>query len=129
MNSNRQVIQSPDAPPAAGPYSQGIRTGNFIFLSGQIGLVGSTGKMIEGGVEKQADQVLQNLQAVLKSQNLDLSAVVKTTVFLQNMDDFSAMNAIYQKYFPTNPPARSTIQVARLPKDALIEIEAIAVVN
>lgn len=120
------VISSASAPPAVGPYSQGIRAGDFVFLAGQIPLVGSSGALIEGGIEAQTEQVIHNIQALLASENLTLKHVVKATVFLANMNDFAAMNGVYSKYFTDTPPARSTIQVARLPKDALVEIEVIA---
>ena len=124
--STRTVITSPDAPPAVGPYSQGIRAGNFIFLAGQIPLVGDTGKFVDGGITEQTEQVIANIKALLGSQGLDLSDVVKATVFLADMEEFAAMNAVYAKHFTGTPPARSTVQVARLPKDARVEIEVIA---
>ena len=124
--STRTVITSPDAPPAVGPYSQGIRAGNFIFLAGQIPLVRDTGKFCDGGITEQAEQCIANIKALLGSQGLDLSDVVKATVFLADMEEFAAMNAVYAKHFTGTPPARSTVQVARLPKDARVEIEVIA---
>ena len=127
--SKRTVITSPDAPPAIGPYSQGIATGSFVFLSGQIPLVRDTGKFVEGGITEQAEQVIANIKALLASQGLDLSDVVKATVFLADMEEFAAMNAVYTKHFTGTPPARSTVQVARLPKDARVEIEVIAQVR
>ena len=127
--SKRNVISSPDAPPAIGPYSQGIATGSFVFLSGQIPLVRDTGKFVEGGITEQAEQVIANIKALLGSQGLDLSDVVKATVFLADMEEFAAMNAVYTKHFTGTPPARSTVQVARLPKDARVEIEVIAQVR
>jgi 2-iminobutanoate/2-iminopropanoate deaminase len=127
MSTTRQVILSPDAPPAIGPYSQGIKAGGFIFSAGQVALVRDTGKLVEGGIEEQTEQVIKNLQAVLAAQKLDLSAVVKTTVFLSDMKDFIAMNGVYGKYFASSPPARSTVEVSRLPKDALVEIDVVAV--
>ncbi len=120
------AISSPDAPPAIGPYSQGIATGSFVFLSGQIPLVRDTGKFIDGGITEQTEQVIANIQALLKAQNLDLSDVVKATVFLADMNEFTAMNEVYAKHFTGRPPARSTVQVARLPRDARVEIEVIA---
>jgi len=120
------AISSPDAPPAIGPYSQGILTGSFIFLSGQIPLVRDTGKFVDGGITEQTEQVITNIKALLKSQNLDLSDVVKATVFLADMNEFTAMNEVYAKHFTGRPPARSTVQVARLPRDARVEIEVIA---
>lgn len=124
--SKRTVVTSPDAPPAIGPYSQGIATDSFVFLSGQIPLVRDTGKFVEGGITEQAEQVIANIKALLASQGLDLSDVVKATVFLADMEEFAAMNAVYTKHFTGTPPARSTVQVARLPKDARVEIEVIA---
>jgi 2-iminobutanoate/2-iminopropanoate deaminase len=127
--SKRTVITSPDAPPAIGPYSQGINTGSFVFLSGQIPLVRDTGKFCDGGITEQAEQCIANIKALLGSQGLDLSDVVKATVFLADMEEFAAMNAVYTKHFTGMPPARSTVQVARLPKDAKVEIEVIAQVR
>jgi len=127
--STRTVITSPDAPPAVGPYSQGIRTGSFVFLAGQIPLVRDTGKFVEGGITEQTEQVIANIKALLGSQGLDLSDVVKATVFLADMEEFAAMNQVYASHFTGTPPARSTVQVARLPKDARVEIEVIAQVR
>jgi len=123
------AISSPDAPPAIGPYSQGIRTGSFVFLSGQIPLVRDTGKFVDGGITEQTEQVIANIKALLASQKLTLADVVKATVFLADMEEFAAMNAVYGKHFTGTPPARSTVQVARLPKDARVEIEVIARAN
>ena len=127
--STRTVITSSDAPPAVGPYSQGIRTGSFVFLAGQIPLVRDTGKFIEGGITEQTEQVFTNIKALLATQGLDLSDVVKATVFLADMEEFAAMNQVYASHFTGAPPARSTVQVARLPKDARVEIEVIAQVR
>jgi 2-iminobutanoate/2-iminopropanoate deaminase len=124
--SNRTIISSPNAPTAVGPYSQGIRVGPFVYLAGQIPIVPSTGQLIEGSIEEQTEQVIQNIKALLGSQNLSLTDVVKATVFLADMNQFAAMNSIYGKHFTSSPPARSTVQVARLPKDSLVEIEVIA---
>jgi 2-iminobutanoate/2-iminopropanoate deaminase len=126
---SRTVVSAPDAPPAIGPYSQGINTGSFVFLSGQIPLVKDTGKFVEGGITEQAEQCIANIKALLASQKLDLGDVVKATVFLADMEEFAAMNAVYTKHFTGTPPARSTVQVARLPKDARVEIEVIAQVR
>ena len=120
------ALSSPDAPPAIGPYSQGIVAGAFVFLSGQLPLVGDSGNFVPGGVSEQTEQVILNIKALLKTQNLDLSDVVKATVFLADMNEFTAMNEIYAKHFTGRPPARSTVQVARLPRDARVEIEVIA---
>jgi 2-iminobutanoate/2-iminopropanoate deaminase len=127
--SGRTVVTSPDAPPAIGPYSQGIHTGAFVFLSGQIPLVRDTGTFVVGGITEQAEQVIANIKALLASQKLELSDVVKATVFLADMEEFGAMNEVYKKHFTGTPPARSTVQVARLPKDARVEIEVIAQVR
>ena len=127
--STRTVISSPDAPPAIGPYSQGINTGAFVFLSGQIPLVRDTGKFVEGMIKEQTEQVIANIKALLGTQGLDLSDVVKATVFLADMNEFAAMNEVYAQYFTGTPPARSTVQVARLPRDARIEIEVVAQVK
>lgn len=122
----RQVIHSDLAPKAIGPYSQAIRAGDFIFCAGQTPIDPATGNLVEGGIEEQTRRVLQNLAAVLAAAGTSFDRVVKTTVFLLDMNDFARMNAVYAEFFPTNPPARSTIQVARLPKDARVEIELIA---
>lgn len=129
MSEFKTAIQTSDAPAAIGPYSQAIRAGSYVFTSGQIALDPATGQFIAGGIEAQTHRVLQNLQAVLTAAGLKLSNVVKTTVFLKDINDFAAMNAIYEEYFQqegTPAPARSTVEVARLPKNALVEIEVIA---
>ncbi len=125
----RRVIATQNAPQALGPYSQAIRSGEFIFCAGQVGLDPATGKLVDGGVQEQTRRVLQNLSAVLEAAGSSLSRVVKTTVFLVNLDDFKAMNEVYAEFFPSAPPARSTVQVGRLPAGALVEIEAIAILN
>jgi len=127
--SQRIVVSSPDAPPAIGPYSQGINTGSFVFLSGQIPLVRDTGKIVEGIIKEQTEQCITNIKALLASQKLDLGDVVKATVFLADMNEFAAMNEVYAKHFTGTPPTRSTVQVARLPRDARVEIEVIAQVR
>ena len=124
--SEKSVVSSPDAPPAIGAYSQGIKAGGFIFLSGQIPLVGNTGKFAQGMIKEQTEQIILNIQGLLATEKLDLNDIVKTTVFLVSMNEFSAMNEIYSKYFTGSPPARSTIEVSRLPRDARVEIEVIA---
>jgi 2-iminobutanoate/2-iminopropanoate deaminase len=124
----KTVIGSPNAPKALGPYSAGIKTESFVFLSGQTGLDPVTNTLAEGGLEGQTRQCLKNLQSVLESNGLSMANIVKTTVFLMDMGDFAKMNAIYGEFFQENPPARSTIQVAALPKNGLVEIEAIAVI-
>jgi 2-iminobutanoate/2-iminopropanoate deaminase len=123
---SRTVISSPDAPPAIGPYSQGINTGYYVFLSGQIPLVRDTGKFVEGIIKEQTEQVIANIKALLATQGLDLTDVVKATVFLADMNEFTAMNEVYAQHFSEPFPARSTVQVARLPRDARVEIEVVA---
>ena len=127
--SEKKAVSTKSAPAAIGPYSQAVRIGDFLYTSGQVGLDPATGALIEGGIETQTARVLDNLRAVLEAAGTDFAHVVKTTVFLKNMGDFAAMNAIYGTYFAPEgvvAPARSTVEVARLPKDALVEIEAIA---
>lgn len=122
----KKIVSTEKAPKAIGPYSQAIRTENLVFTAGQIGLDPATMNIVEGGIEAQTRQVLTNLKHVLEAADSGLNFVVKTTVFLQSMDDFAAMNAVYTGFFPENPPARSTIAVAALPKGALVEIECVA---
>ncbi len=124
----RDIIATPNAPAAIGPYSQGVSTGALIFTAGQIGLNPATGKLAEG-VEAQARQVMANLAAILAAAGSSLDLVVKTTIFLQDMADFAAVNAIYGAAFSVTPPARSTVQVAGLPLGAQVEIEAIALLS
>jgi 2-iminobutanoate/2-iminopropanoate deaminase len=121
----RQSISTGGAPDAIGPYSQAIRSGDMVFCSGQLGLDPTTGELVEG-VEAQADRALRNLQSVLDAAGLGFDDVVKTTIFLADIGDFAAVNAVYARFMPDPPPARSTFQVAALPKGGLIEIEAIA---
>jgi 2-iminobutanoate/2-iminopropanoate deaminase len=128
MDSGKIAISTPSAPAAIGPYSQAVRVGNLVFTSGQVPIDPETGAMIAGGIREQTVCVLDNLSAILRATGLDLSHVIKTTVFLKEMKDFLAMNAVYADYFDFEDgcfPARSTIQVAALPKDALIEIDCI----
>ncbi|OCH87571.1 translation initiation inhibitor [Obba rivulosa] len=120
------VVSSTNAPAAVGPYSQAIRTGNLLFLSGCLGIDPAVGKLVEGGVEAQTEQALKNMKIVLEAGGADFSRVAKTTVFLASMDDFAAVNAIYARVFGDHKPARSCVQVARLPLNALFEIECIA---
>jgi 2-iminobutanoate/2-iminopropanoate deaminase len=120
-----QAISTGGAPGAIGPYSQAIRSGDMLFCSGQLGLDPATGELAEG-VEAQADRALRNLQSVLDAAGLGFDDVVKTTIFLADIGDFAAVNAVYARFMPDPPPARSTIQVAALPKNGLVEIEAIA---
>ena len=121
----RQAIQTNGAPAPVGPYSQAIRSGDSVFCSGQVGLDPLTGELVDG-LEAQAERAIRNLQAVLDAAGLGFDDVVKTTIFLADIDDFSAVNAIYARFMPDPPPARSTIGVGGLPKGALVEIEAIA---
>ena len=125
----KKIVSTEKAPKAIGPYSQAIRTENLLFTAGQVGLDPATMEMVEGGIEAQTRQVLTNLKHVLETADSGLNFVVKTTVFLQEMSDFAKMNAVYAEFFPENPPARSTVQVAGLPKGALVEIECIALLN
>jgi len=122
----KKVIKTTAAPAAIGPYSQGISLGNLVFASGQIPLHPATGEMVGTTVEEQTEQVLKNLNAVLESEGLGLKNLVKTTVFLKNMTDFPKFNAVYEKYMSAPFPARATVEVAALPKGALVEIEGIA---
>lgn len=122
----RQAVSTKGAPAAIGPYSQAIRAGGFLFCSGQIPLDPKTGKMVEGGIEAQTERVLENLSAVLAAAGVTPREVVKTTVYLADLGDFSAMNRVYGRFFPEDPPARATIQAAKLPAGALVEIDAVA---
>lgn len=125
----RQVINTEKAPSAIGPYSQAVRYGDLIFTSGQIPIDPSTGELVPGGIKEQAEQVIKNLDAVLTAAGSSLEKVIKTTVFIKNMEDFPLINEIYSGFFSGSLPARSTVEVARLPKDVKIEIEAIAAVK
>jgi 2-iminobutanoate/2-iminopropanoate deaminase len=122
----RDVISTDRAPKAIGPYSQAIRVNGFLFLSGQIALDPATMQIVDGDVRAQTERVMTNLKAVLEAAGSSLDKVVKTTVYLKDMNDFTAMNETYAKYFPANPPARATTEAARLPRDARVEIELIA---
>ena len=123
---NRKIASTTAAPKAVGPYSQAVWAGDFLFCAGQIPLDPTTGNLVAGGVVEQTVRVLENIRGVLESQDLDFAHVIKTTVFLADMNHFAAMNEVYAKFFTGDFPARSTVQVARLPKDALVEIEVIA---
>ena len=120
------VVATKEAPQAIGPYSQAIKTGGFLFSSGQIAIDPATGNVIEGDVAAQTDRVMKNLAAVLAAAGSSLNKVVKTTVFLKSMGDFATMNEVYGRHFGQHRPARSTVEVARLPKDVLVEIDVIA---
>ena len=122
----KMIIATSDAPKAIGPYSQAVRAGDFLFLSGQIPIDPTTGEIVTEFFATQVRQVFENIGAVLKAAGADFTNVVKTTVFLKNMDNFAEMNGIYAEFFPLDPPARSTVQAAQLPKDGAIEIEVIA---
>lgn len=124
----KETISTENAPGAIGPYSQAVRAGNFVFCSGQIPINPQTGEFVSEDVAEQTRQVLKNLSAGLEAAETNLNNVVKTTVFLADMSDFTAMNEVYSKFFSENKPARATVQAARLPKDARVEIECIAVI-
>ncbi|MDE7219057.1 MAG: RidA family protein [Oscillospiraceae bacterium] len=123
----KTIIATDKAPAAIGPYSQGVASDHIAITSGQLPIDPVTGMFAEGGITGQTRQSLENVKSVLAAGGYTMDSVIKTTVFLKSMDDFSAMNEVYATYFPNNPPARSAVEVARLPKDALVEIEAIAV--
>jgi 2-iminobutanoate/2-iminopropanoate deaminase len=125
----REVISTPNAPAAIGPYSQAIRANGFLFISGQIPVNPATQKLVEGGVAVQTEQVLHNLEAILKAAGSSLDKVVRTGVFLKDIGEFAAMNDVYERFFPQSAPARSTVEVTRLPKDVRVEIDAIAIVG
>lgn len=124
---SKSVIYSPTAPDAIGPYSQAIQAGNMLFVSGQIAIQKSTNTLITNNIEEETTQVLQNIADILKAASMDFSNVVKCTIFLKDFNDFATVNAIYGKSFSSNPPARETVEVSRLPKDVNIEISCIAV--
>jgi 2-iminobutanoate/2-iminopropanoate deaminase len=124
-----KVIETRNAPVALGPYSQAIRAGNLLFASGQLPLDPGSGSMVSGSIENQTRRALDNVKSVLEAAGSGLHDVVKTTIFIRNMDDFSRINAAYAEYFPASPPARSCVEVARLPKDAQVEIEVIAYIK
>lgn len=120
------IVQTKNAPEAIGPYSQGVGFGGLFFFSGQIPLEPTTGKIVDGGIDIQTRQVMANLEAVLKAAGLDFSHVLKTTIYLKNLSDFSRVNTIYGAFFDENPPARACVEVSRLPQDVLVEIDMIA---
>ena len=122
----RQIVQTKQAPDAIGPYSQAVIANGFVFTSGQIPIDPATGQFVPGGIAEQTQQVLKNLKAVLEAAGSDLRQVVKTTVYLADMQDFTAMNEVYATFFGAEPPSRSTVQAARLPRDARVEIDVVA---
>jgi 2-iminobutanoate/2-iminopropanoate deaminase len=122
----KHTIQTGTAPAAIGPYSQAVIAGGFVFVSGQIPIDPATGEFVPGGVAEQTEQVMRNLASILSAAGSSITDVVKTTVFLADMGDFAAMNEVYGRYFPEDPPARATVQAARLPRDARVEIEVVA---
>lgn len=126
---SKKIIHTKNAPAAVGPYSQAVGIGNLVYTAGQIPLDPQTGKMIDGDISAQTERALLNLQAVLQAAGSSLDAVIKTTVFLQDMDEFGAMNAVYGRFFNQNPPARSAVEVAALPLGARVEVEAVATVS
>jgi 2-iminobutanoate/2-iminopropanoate deaminase len=126
--TSKEIIRSEKAPKAIGPYSAGVKTNQFIFTAGQLGIIPESGDIIDGGIENETRQALINIQHILEEAGSSLLWVVKTTVYLRDMNEFSRMNAVYADYFKENPPARSTVQVAALPKNGAVEIEAIALV-
>lgn len=127
MSHHREPVHTDKAPKALGPYSQANVAGNMVFVSGQLGLDENTGSFVDGGVQEQTDKVLKNLSAILEAAGAALDDVTACTVFLKDMNDFAAMNEVYARYFTSNPPSRAAIEVARLPKDGLVEISCIAV--
>jgi len=124
----KKAVYTKSAPEPVGPYNQAIVWNNLVFTAGQIAIDPASGNIVEGGVQEQTRQVLKNLEAVLKAAGSGLEYVIKTTVFLKNMNDFSAMNDVYATFFTDTPPARSAVEVARLPKDVLVEIECVAII-
>ena len=124
----RQLISAPDAPKAMGAYSPAIKAGNLLFISGQIPIDPSTGNLVTGDITAQADRAMRNVTALLRAAGVGFEHVVRTTVFLADMNDFAAMNEVYSRYIVDPPPARATVQVARLPRDVKIEVDAIAVI-
>ena len=127
--SSKEIIRTEKAPKAIGPYSAGVKTEQFIFTAGQLGIIPESGNIVDGGIENETRQAIINIQHILEEAGSSLNSVVKTTVFLRDMNEFSLMNAVYAVYFKENPPARSTIQAAALPKNGAVEIEAIALVS
>jgi 2-iminobutanoate/2-iminopropanoate deaminase len=125
----REIISTDKAPAAIGPYSQAVRWNGMVFCSGQIPLDPVTGQIVEGGIEAQTERVLENLKAVLEAAGAGLETVLKTTIFVADLNDFGAVNGVYGRFFAQNPPARATVEAARLPRDVRVEIEAVAFVK
>jgi len=123
----KEVISTEKGPKAIGPYSQAIKAGGFVFTAGQVAFDPATGQLVEGDVARQTARVLDNLKAIIEASGSSLDRAVKTTVYLKDMNDFAAMNEVYARYFPKSPPARSTVEAARLPRDVRVEIDLIAV--
>lgn len=128
MDMTKKIVSTAKAPSALGPYNQAVIANGFVFCSGQVAINPATGELVAGGIEEQTERVLKNLRVVLEAAGSGLGKVVKTTVFLKNMDDFKAMNGIYATFFKENPPARAAVEVARLPLDVQVEIECVALV-
>jgi len=122
----KEIINTNNAPAPVGPYSQAVKAGNFLFISGQIAIDPNTNKLVEGSVQRHTEMIFSNIRAILKKAGMDLTNIVKVTVFIKDMNNFSPVNEVYSKYFTENPPARSFVEVSRLPKDVPIEIEVIA---
>lgn len=122
----KEIVSTENAPKAIGPYSQAVRWNGLVFCSGQIPLHPSTGQLVEGGIEEQTVRVLENLKAVLEAAGASFESVLKTTIFVKDLGDFAKVNEVYSRYFPVNPPARATVEAARLPRDVKVEVEAIA---
>ncbi|HPB17754.1 MAG: RidA family protein [Clostridia bacterium] len=122
----KRIIKVTGCPEAVGPYSQAVRANDLLFVSGNLAIDAQTGKIVEGGIEKQTHMVLKNITVLLNGAGLNMSDIIKTTIFIKDMNDFSKVNSVYAEYFTSDYPARSTVEVSRLPKDALIEIECIA---
>lgn len=124
--ARKEIVATGNAPAAIGPYSQAVQTGGFLFVSGQIPLDPDSGELVAGSIAEQTRQVMENVKAILAAAGLDMERIVKTTIYLADLDDFATVNAIYGEYFAGDPPARATVQVSRLPRGARVEIEAIA---
>jgi 2-iminobutanoate/2-iminopropanoate deaminase len=129
MGVKKEIVVAENAPKAIGPYSAGVKAESFVFTAGQLGIDPQNGEFVPGGIKEETRQALLNLKAVLEAAGTSLESVVKTTVFLRDMNDFSAMNEVYGEFFKANYPARSAVQVARLPKDGAVEIEAVALLK